>query len=91
MTKFQLSLELILAFDQWATERGFDVTSAESSEEHGYQNIETQAAWLGFFAAHADVGLIRQGQQLYGRIKKNQRLGAPGRPFVPSAGGESTT
>ncbi|WP_151884000.1 hypothetical protein [Pseudomonas putida] len=68
--KVQLSLELILAFDQWARDRGFDITSGTSTDGPSFQNTETQAAWLGFEAAHLGAGVIRQGQQLYAKIKK---------------------
>lgn len=72
MSKAQVSLEMILAFEQWANDRGFDVTmtSGPRTEGPSFENVETQAAWLGFEAAHGDAGVLRPGQQLYARIKK---------------------
>lgn len=73
MTSVQLSLEMLLAFEEWAVLRGFDVTSAEGTEGPAFKNVETQAAWLGFEAAHGDAGCKLPGQQLYALIKKTSK------------------
>ncbi|MDF0732346.1 hypothetical protein P0Y43_16670 [Pseudomonas entomophila] len=71
MSPTQLNLEMLLAFDEWAVPRGFDVTSADGVDGPAFKNVETQAAWLGFEAAHGDAGCRPYGQQLYARIKRS--------------------
>lgn len=65
------NLELLLAFEDWATPRGYDMT--RNQENFEFQNIETRAAWLGFEAAHGPAGCRPYGQQLYAEIKKNSK------------------
>jgi hypothetical protein len=63
----QLNLEI--AFIDWATPRGFDMT--RNPEDQQFYNVETRAAWLGYEAAHGPDGCKPQGQQLFARIKKS--------------------
>ena len=63
----QLNLEI--AFIDWATPRGFDMTRNPVDQQ--FYNLETRAAWLGFEAAHGPDGCKPQGQQLFARIKKS--------------------
>lgn len=63
----QLNLEI--AFIDWATPRGFDVTRNPADQQ--FYNLETRAAWLGYEAAHGPDGCKPQGQQLFARIKKS--------------------
>jgi hypothetical protein len=63
----QLNLEM--AFVDWATPRGFDVTRNPADQQ--FYNVETRAAWLGYEAAHGPDGCKPQGQQLYARIKRS--------------------
>jgi len=62
------NLEMLMAFEDWATPRGFDL---ERSPENQFFNIETRAAWLGFEAAHSPAGCRPYGQQIYAVIKKS--------------------
>ena len=62
-------LNLLLAFEDWATPRGYDMT--RNQENFEFQNLETRAAWLGFEAAHGPDGVRPSGQQLYAKIKKS--------------------
>ncbi|TBU78191.1 hypothetical protein [Phytopseudomonas daroniae] len=61
------NLEMLMAFEDWAKPRGYDM--ARAGEE--FQNLETRAAWLGFEAAHSPAGCRPYGQQLYAVIKKS--------------------
>ncbi|GLO54797.1 hypothetical protein PPUJ20066_08330 [Pseudomonas putida] len=61
------NLELLFAFEDWATPRGYDMSRGASE----FQNMETRNAWLGFEAAHGPDGCRPVGQQLYALIKKN--------------------
>ena len=63
----QLNLEI--AFIDWATPRGFDMTRNPADQQ--FTNVETRAAWLGYEAAHGPDGCKPQGQQLFARIKKS--------------------
>ncbi|WP_417778631.1 hypothetical protein [Stutzerimonas xanthomarina] len=63
------NLELLLAFEDWATPRGYDMT--RNQENFEFQNLETRAAWLGFEAAHGPDGCRPYGQQLYALLKKS--------------------
>lgn len=63
----QLNLEI--AFIDWATPRGFDITRNPADQQ--FYNVETRAAWLGYEAAHGPDGCKPQGQQLFARIKKS--------------------
>lgn len=63
----QLNLEI--AFIDWATPRGFDITRNPADQQ--FTNVETRAAWLGYEAAHGPDGCKPQGQQLFARIKKS--------------------
>jgi hypothetical protein len=62
-------LELQLAFGTWAAPRGYDLT--RNADDSGYALLETQAAWLGFEAAHGPDGCKPKGQQLYAQVKKS--------------------
>lgn len=74
MRKFG-NLELLLAFEDWALPRGYDLgrRTGTTAEDSQFLNVETQAAWLGFEAAHGPDGCKPFGQQLYARIKKTSR------------------
>jgi hypothetical protein len=61
------NLNLQLAFQEWATPRGYDL----SSNHDGFLNMESRNAWLGFEAAHGPHGCQLSGQQLFAHIKKS--------------------
>ena len=61
---------LLLAFIEWAKDRGYDPTTDAAGN---FTNLETRAAWLGFEAAHGPAGCKPQGQQLYARIRKSSK------------------
>ncbi|WP_296250352.1 hypothetical protein [Pseudomonas sp. UBA4194] len=62
-------LDMLFGFEDWAKERGYALDRRD--DDTMYTNVETQAAWLGFEAAHGPAGCRPQGQQLYGLIKKS--------------------
>ena len=64
-------LNLLLAFEDWATPRGYDMT--RNQENFEFQNLETRAAWLGFEAAHGPDGCKPKGRQLYAQIRKTSK------------------
>lgn len=61
------NLEMLMAFEEWAKPRGYDL--ARAGDE--FLQLETRAAWLGYEAAHGPDGCKPQGQQLFARIKKS--------------------
>ncbi|QPG61217.1 hypothetical protein HFV04_016995 [Pseudomonas sp. BIGb0427] len=65
-----INLELILAFEEWATPRGYDLSRDLSRASIEFQNLETRATWIGFEAAHSPAGCRPYGQQLYAQLKK---------------------
>jgi hypothetical protein len=67
-TKKMEDLEMLFAFEEWATPRGYDL--ARSADDSQFHHIETRAAWLGFEAAHGPDGCRPMGQQLYALLKK---------------------
>jgi len=83
MPQSQLSIEMMLAFEEWATERGMDVTSAKGTDGPAFKNVETHAAWLGFEAAHGDAGVIRSGQQLHAYIKRKSEYAHQSKALFP--------
>jgi len=62
-------LNMLFGFEDWAKTQDYDLT--RSADDAIFTHIETQAAWLGFEAAHGPAGCRPEGQQLYGRIKKS--------------------
>lgn len=60
-------LNVALGFQNWAEDRGYDLNISTAGV---YTNLETQAAWLGFEAAHGPAGSKGAGQQIFARIKK---------------------
>ncbi|WP_258371898.1 hypothetical protein [Pseudomonas fulva] len=83
MPQYQMSIEMILAFEEWATDRGMDVTSADGSAGPAFKNVETHAAWLGFEAAHRGAGVIRPGQQLHAYIKRKSEYAHQSKALFP--------
>jgi hypothetical protein len=63
------NLELVFAFEDWAGERGYSVIRTPDKSQ--YASFETNAAWLGFEAAHGEAGCKPYGQQLYAHLKKS--------------------
>lgn len=61
-------LNLELGFQEWAEPRGFNLATDESGK---FTSIETNAAWMGYEAAHGPAGCGPSGQQLYAYIKRN--------------------
>ncbi|ERI50514.1 hypothetical protein N878_08635 [Pseudomonas sp. EGD-AK9] len=73
MSNIPQNLEILMAFEDWAKPRGYDLARpadrAHAADE--FQNLETRAAWLGFEAAHGPAGCRPYGQQLYALLKKS--------------------
>jgi hypothetical protein len=67
------NLEMLLAFEDWAVPRGYDLSRDLSDGISEFMNLETRAAWLGFEAAHGPDGCRPFGQQLYARIRKTSK------------------
>lgn len=65
------TLNLQLAFANWARPRGYDLTM--SDDGGSFLSLETRSAWLGFEAAHGPHGERPKGQQLYARIRKTSK------------------
>lgn len=63
------NLEMLIAFEDWAGPRSYDLTR----DGDAFQNLETRAAWLGFQAAHGPDGCKPDAQQLYAEIKKSSK------------------
>lgn len=70
MSQSLSNLELIMAFEDWATPRGYDLSRDLPYANTEFQNLETRNAWLGFEAAHGPDGCRPSGQQLYALLKK---------------------
>ncbi|MNG16751.1 hypothetical protein D3C84_1006890 [compost metagenome] len=66
-------LEMLMAFEDWAVPRGYDLSRDLSKASTEFLNLETRAAWLGFEAAHCPDGCRPFGQQLYARIRKTSK------------------
>ncbi|MGF6590730.1 hypothetical protein [Pseudomonas sp. 2835] len=64
------NLEMVMAFEDWAVPRGYDLSRDLSGTDTTFLNLETRAAWLGFEAAHGPAGCAPAGQQLYAQLKK---------------------
>lgn len=62
------NLELVMAFDDWARPRGYDLTIAPDGK--GFVNLETRNAFLGWEGAHGPGGCRPYGQQLYALIRR---------------------
>lgn len=63
------NLELLMAFDEWARPRGYDLALTATKNE--FANLETRNAWLGWEGAHGPDGCRPYGQQLYASIKRD--------------------
>jgi len=77
------NLELILAFEDWAIPRGYDLSRDLSRASIEFTNLETRAAWLGYEAAHGPAGCRPYGQQLYALIKKTSEHAHQSDQFFP--------
>ncbi|MGG4659321.1 hypothetical protein ACLPJF_13415 [Pseudomonas vlassakiae] len=80
-------LNVALAFQVWAGDRGYDL---KTGTDGGFTNIETRAAWLGFEAAHGPDGCMPCGQQLYAQIKKCSEYAHQTDQLFPVAVGQPT-
>lgn len=65
------TLNLQLAFANWARPRGYDMAMSEDGSQ--FVSLETRNAWLGFEAAHGPDGCKPRGQQLYARLRKTSK------------------
>ena len=80
-------LNLDLAFQTWAEDRGFDL---KTGADGAFTNVETRAAWLGFEAAHGPAGCMPSGQQLYAQIKESSEYAHQTNQLFPVAVGQPT-